>query len=130
MLGTILTFLGGPLLTNLLGAYKARLENASGQDKMAVELAVKEIESEIEARKQAAAIIIAEQGTWFTRTPRAIVQWAFALFIAKVVIYDNMLGLGSTDPIAGQVGDAFTAVLMMWFGGRTIEKVAQVFGRR
>ena len=49
MMGMIFGFLGGPLLNNLLGAYKARLENASGQDKMAVELAIKEIEAEIEA---------------------------------------------------------------------------------
>lgn len=129
MLGMIFGFLGGPLLNNLLGAYKARLENASGQDKMAVELAIKEIEAEIDARKQATIVNLAEQGSWFTRIPRALVQWSFALFVAKCVVYDNMLGLGSTDPLNGDISAWAGMVMAMWFGGRTIEKVAQIFKR-
>lgn len=129
MLGMIMGFLGGPLLNNLLAAYKARLENASGQDKMAVDLAIKEIEAEIEARKNANAIIIAEQGRWWTAAPRAIVQWSFALFVAKVVVWDKVLSLGSTDPLGGDVASWAGMLMAMWFGGRTIEKVAQIFKR-
>lgn len=129
MMGMILGFLGGPLLNNLLAAYKARLENASGQDKMAVDLAIKEIEAEIEARKNANAIIIAEQGRWWTAAPRAIVQWSFALFVAKVVVWDKVLSLGSTDPLGGDVASWAGMLMAMWFGGRTIEKVAQIFKR-
>jgi len=129
MMGMIFGFLGGPLLNNLLGAYKARLENASGQDKMAVELAIKEIEAEIEARRNANTIIIAEQGRWWTAAPRAIVQWSFALFVAKVVVWDKVLGLGSTDPLNGDVASWAGMLMAMWFGGRTIEKVAQIFRR-
>ena len=129
MLGMIFGFLGGPLLSNLLGAYKARLESMTGQDKMAVELAIKEIEAEIEARKAAQAVILAEQGTWFTRAPRAIVQRSFALFVAKCVVWDNLLGLGSTDPLNGDIASWAGMVMAMWFGGRTVEKVAQIFKR-
>jgi len=42
--------------------HKAKLAAANTQDKLAVDLAVKEIEAEIAARAQASAIIIAEQG--------------------------------------------------------------------
>ena len=129
MMGMIFGFLGGPLLNNLLGAYKARLENASGQDKMAVELAIKEIEAEIEARRNANTIIIAEQGRWWTAAPRAIVQWSFALFVAKVVVWDKVLGWGSTEPLNGDVASWAGMLMAMWFGGRTIEKVAQIFRR-
>ena len=129
MMGMIFGFLGGPLLNNLLGAYKARLESASGQDKMAVELAIKEIEAEIEARRNANTIIIAEQGRWWTAAPRAIVQWSFALFVAKVVVWDKVLGWGSTDPLNGDVASWAGMLMAMWFGGRTIEKVAQIFRR-
>jgi hypothetical protein len=45
-------------------AYKAKLAAANTQDKLAVDLAVKEIEAEIAARAQGSAIIIAEQGRW------------------------------------------------------------------
>ena len=129
MMGMIFGFLGGPLLNNLLGAYKARLENASGQDKMAVELAIKVIEAEIEARRNANTIIIAEQGRWWTAAPRAIVQWSFALFVAKVVVWDKVLGWGSTDALNGDVASWAGMLMAMWFGGRTIEKVAQIFRR-
>ncbi len=129
MLGMILGFLGGPLLTNLLGAYKARLENASGQDKMAVELAIKEIEAEIVSRTEATKVMALENGRWFTWMPRAIVQWSFALFVGKCVVWDNLLGLGSTDPLQGDIASWAGMVMAMWFGGRTLEKVAQVFKR-
>ncbi len=129
MLGMILGFLGGPLLTNLLGAYKARLENASGQDKMAVELAIKEIEAEIVSRAEATKVMALENGRWFTWMPRAIVQWSFALFVGKCVVWDNLLGLGTTDPLNGDISSWAGMVMAMWFGGRTIEKVAQIFKR-
>ena len=96
---------------------------------MAVELAIKEIEAEIEARRNANTIIIAEQGRWWTAAPRAIVQWSFALFVAKVVVWDKVLGLGSTDPLNGDVASWAGMLMAMWFGGRTIEKVAQIFRR-
>ena len=130
MISMILGFLSGPLLNNLLGAYRARLEAASGQDAKAVELAIKEIEAEIEARRNANTIIIAEQGRWWTAAPRAIVQWSFALFVAKVVVWDKVLAWGSTDPLGGDVASWAGTLMAMWFGGRSLEKIAQIFGRR
>jgi len=130
MISMILGFLSGPLLNNLLGAYRARLEAASGQDAKAVELAIKEIEAEIEARRNANTIIIAEQGRWWTAAPRAIVQWSFALFVAKVVVWDKVLAWGSTDPLGGDVASWAGMLMAMWFGGRSLEKIAQIFGRR
>ena len=58
------SLIGGPVITGLINAYKARLDAANTQDRIAADLASKEIEAEIEARKQASAIIIAEQGRW------------------------------------------------------------------
>lgn len=129
MWGTILSFIGGPIITGIIDGYKARLASINTTDAQAADLAKQEILAEIEARKAAATIILAEQGRWYTALPRTIVQYSFALFIFKCVVWDNMLGWGNTDPIRGQVGDAFTAVMVMWFGGRTIEKVAQIFKR-
>jgi len=123
------SFLGGPVVNGLIDAYKARLAATNTTDRLAAELAAKEIEAEIESRKAAQAIIIAEQGTWFTRAPRAIVQWSFAVFVAKVVVYDKVLALGSTDPLNGDIASWAGMVMVMWFGGRTIEKVAQIFKR-
>jgi hypothetical protein len=62
------SFLTGPIVNGAITAYKARLEATNSQDRMAADLAAKEIEAEIEARKQASAIILAEQAAG---TPRS-----------------------------------------------------------
>lgn len=126
----ILSFLGGPLINGLLGAYQKRLDAQTAEGAQAAGLVTEALKAEIEARKQATAVILAEQGTWFTRAPRALVQWSFALFVAKVVVYDNLLGLGSTDPLSGDVSQWAGMLMGMWFGGRTIEKVAAMFKAR
>lgn len=58
----VLSLLGGPVGTGLINAYKAKLDAANTHGRIAADLAGKEIAAEIEARKQAAALVIAEQG--------------------------------------------------------------------
>jgi hypothetical protein len=128
MLALLAPLLSG-VFSSIADAYKARLAATNTEDKLAVDLAVKEIEAEIAARQQAQTIIIAEQGRWWTALPRAIVQWSFAIFVAKVVVYDKVLGWGSTDALNGDIASWAGMVMVMWFGGRTIEKVAQIFKR-
>src|SRR5207245_2727395 len=60
------SLIGGPVITGLINAYKAKLDAANTQDRVAADLAAKEIEAEIAARREASAIIIAEQGRWYT----------------------------------------------------------------
>lgn len=127
----ILSFFGGKAFEAIVNAYKAKLEAAGKQDTLAVELAAKEIEGAIEARRTERDIIIAEQGRWWTALPRPLIAFAIAIFIWKVVVWDKVLGLGVTDPLDPKMWEAFTIVLTAYFGGRSIEKVAQVFrGRR
>mgnify|MGYP001609528812 FL=1 len=123
--GSVLNAITGPVLE----AYKARLAATNTQDKLAVDLAVKEIDAEIESRKQAGAIIIAEQGRWYTAIVRPLIVLPFAVYIWKVVIWDIVLGWGSTPAIQGDVASLMMIVIGSYFGGRTIEKVAQIFKR-
>jgi hypothetical protein len=55
------------------------------------------LEAEIEARKSANAIIIAEQGRWWTSIIRPLAALPVVIYIWKVVVYDKVLALGSTD---------------------------------
>jgi hypothetical protein len=103
------------IIKGLISAYRAKLDAANTQDRVAADLAAKEIEAEIEARKQPSAIIIAEQGRWYTAIIRR--QLAFPL------------GLGSTDPITGMIADWAGMILTAYVGGRSIEKVALIFKR-
>jgi hypothetical protein len=118
--GPVLNAITGPILD----AYKAKLAAENNQDGKVVELATKAIDAEIDARREASKIIISEQGRWWTAAPRAITCWSFAIFVAKVVVWDKVLGLGSTDALTGDVSGWAGMVMVTWFGGRSLEKIA------
>jgi len=124
------SLLSGPVVNGLINAYKAKLEAANTQDRIAADLAAKEIEAEIEARKQASAIVIAEQGRWYTAIIRPLLAFPIIIYFWKVIVFDKVLALGSTDPLTGMIGDWSGMIITAYVGGRSIEKVARVFARR
>ena len=121
--------LGGPVVNGLIAAYKAKLDAANTTERLAVDLAAKEIEAEIDARRQASAIIIAEQGRWWTAIIRPLAALPVVIYIWKVIVIDKVLGWGTTDPINGEVATWSGLIVTTYFGGRTIEKVARIFRR-
>jgi hypothetical protein len=123
------SFLGGPVVNSLINAYKAKLDAANTQDRIAADLAAKEIEADIEARKQASAIIVAEQGRWYTAIIRPLLALPVIIYFWKVIVWDKVLGLGSTDPLTGMIADWIGMIITAYVGGRSIEKVARIFRR-
>lgn len=130
MITWIATLIGGPIVRGIIESYKARLESANARDRIAAELAAKEIESEIEARKQATAIVIAEQGRWYTAIIRPLLAAPIVIYLWKVIVWDKVLNLGTTEPLTGVVAEWAGLIVMTYVGGRTIEKVARIFTRR
>jgi hypothetical protein len=125
------SFLGGPVITGLINAYKAKLDSDNTEGAQAADVTKAALLAEIDARKSANTIIIAEQGRWWTAMPRSVVQWSFAIFVFKCVVWDNVLALGTTDPLGGDIQVWAGWVMALWFGGRTIEKVATtIWGAR
>jgi hypothetical protein len=123
------SLLGGPVINGLITAYTAKLESANTQDRVAADLAVKEIEAEIEARKPASAIIIAEQGRWYTAMIRPLLALPIVIYFWKVIVWDKVLGWGVTDPITGMIADWAGVIITAYVGGRSVEKVARIFKR-
>jgi hypothetical protein len=130
MMGWIVNLIGGPIVRGLIDAYRAKLDAANARDRVAADLAAKEIEAEIEARKQASAIIIAEQGRWYTAIIRPLLALPIVIYLWKVVVWDKVLGLGTTDTLTGAVGEWAGMIVVAYVGGRSIEKVARIFARR
>src|SRR4051812_23157821 len=97
--------IGAPLITALINAYKAKLDAANTRDRIAADLAAKQIEAEIAAQKEASAIIIAEQGRWYTAIIRPLLAFPLIIYLWKVIVWDKVMGLGTTDPITGMVAD-------------------------
>lgn len=125
----IANLLGGPIVTGLLNAYKAKLDAGNTSEKIAADLAARELEVEQKEKELASQIVISEEGRWWTALPRGIVCYAAAIYVAKVVVFDKCLGLGSTPALTGDVGTWLGWLMGMWFGGRSIEKVARIIKR-
>ena len=129
MFSWLASFLAGPIVNGLISAYKAKLEAQNTQDAQAADLAAKEIAGEVALRQTEASIIRQEQGWWVTALPRPMFAFIFVIYIGKCVIWDKVLGWGSTDPLSNELAWAEHIILVGYFGGRTIEKVARIFKR-
>ncbi|MGV1446084.1 hypothetical protein ACVSQ4_27830 [Klebsiella pneumoniae] len=129
MWGAIFSFLGGPLISGLISAYKARLQSLDSQDQRALELAQAEIQAEISARAEATKLLIAEQGRWYTAMIRPLFALPFIIFAFKVVVWDKVLGLGVTDKLDPNMWSVFQTVVVSYFGATAVERVTRIFRR-
>jgi hypothetical protein len=125
----IIQLLGLPILNSLVAAYQAKLAAAGTKDAKATELAIAEIQGEIAARSAAKEIIIAEQGHWYTAIIRPLFALPFVIFIWKVVVIDNVMGLGVTDPISPMMGSVLQAIIYSYFGLAAVDRIAKLFKR-
>jgi len=121
--------IGGPIVSGLIGAYKAKLAATNTTDAQAADLAAKEIAGEVALRQTEASIIRQEEGRWYTSLPRPMFAFIFIVYVGKCVIWDKVLGWGSTDPLSPELANIEMIVIGGYFGGRTIEKVARIFKR-
>jgi hypothetical protein len=130
VLGWLGQLLGGPFAKAAVDAYRAKLSSENTSETIAADLAARELAVEQRERELAAQIVIAEQGRWYTALPRPLFAFAFIIYVWKVVVWDKVLGLGVTDPLSGDVAQWAMVVLTAYFGGRSLEKVARILGKK
>lgn len=119
----------GPIINGLISAYKAKLAAQNTTDAQATQLAIAEIQGEVVARQTEASLLRQEQGWWLTALPRPMFAFIFVIYIGKCVLWDKVLGWGSTDPLSPELANIEMIIIGGYFGGRTIEKVARIFKR-
>ena len=122
--------LGGPFAAAAVKAYQAKLTSENTSEKIAADLAARELSVEQREAELAAQTVIAEQGRWYTALPRPLFAGAYIIYVWKVVVWDKVLGWGTTDALSGDVAQWATVVLTAYFGGRSLEKVARILGRK
>src|SRR6266487_2223334 len=84
----------------------------------------------IEARRNANAVILAEQGRWYTAIIRPLLAAPVVIYLWKVIVLDIVLGLGTTDPIGGDVAEWAGWIVTAYVGGRSLEKIARTIWSR
>lgn len=129
MWGILANLISGPIVNGVIEGYKAKLASGNTSEKIAADLAEKDLELQRRERELATQLSLAEDGRWWTAAPRAVVQWSFALYVAKCVIWDKVLAWGSTDPLGGDIQVWAGWVMALWFGGRSLEKIARILKR-
>ena len=130
VLGWLGNLLGGPFAKAAVDAYRAKLSAENTSEKIAADLAARELVVEARERELATQVVIAEQGRWYTALPRPLFAFAFVIYVWKVVVWVKVLGLGSTDALGGDVAQWALIVLTAYFGGRSLEKVARILARK
>src|SRR5207344_3061673 len=97
----IIGFIGGPVIKGLIDAYNLHLRAETTDAKTAADLAAREIvaqQIEIQATTQ---LKVAEIGhPW---EPEKLAFYVVLVFFAKCVVWDTVIGLGTTPPLKGDV---------------------------
>jgi hypothetical protein len=124
------SFLGGPVITGLINAYKAKLAAGNTADKIAADLAARELAVEQREQELRVQTNIADGGRWWTAAPRALVMWAGAIYFCKGVLWDTVLGWGSTPALHGDLATWMGWLMSLWFLGRSGEKIASILARK
>jgi hypothetical protein len=127
ILGWLGNLLGGPFIKAALSAYQSKLNSENSSEKIAADLAARELAVQQREIEVQANIRIAEIGKWYE--PDHVAQYIFVAYFGKVVVWDVMLGLGSTPALHGSVADWMGLIAMFLFGKRGIENVARIIKR-
>lgn len=124
ILSWLASLLTGPMLNKALDAYKAKLSAGNDADRIAADLAMRELavqQREIEVQSE---YRIASLGHWYE--PDKLMGYAVAVYVGKLLIYDKVLGLGTTDPLGGWIETTANLIVGFYFAKRGFENVARI----
>ena len=95
MLAMILNWLGGGVLTSVLGHLEKRKALENDSQKLKTEITISEIKAELETRRQQAAIIKLQLGHPVAWVPRFLAEMAAVIYFMSIVV-DSIWDLGGT----------------------------------
>lgn len=117
-------FLGGPVAKAMIAAYQAHLTAATSDKQTAATLAAQQIAAETADAQAVAQLKIAQIGhPWEVEKLFAYVT---LLYYAKLLVWDKILGMGSTDPLTGWALVSANLVIGFYFTKRTAENVTTI----
>jgi hypothetical protein len=124
---TILSFLGGPVIKGLIEAYQAKVKAGVADNKTAADLAAVEIAAQTAETQAITQYRIAELGRWYE--PDKLMGYGVAVYVGKLLVWDKVLGLGSTDPLGGWIATTANLIVSFYFTKRGFENVARIIKR-
>ena len=130
----ILGVIGGPIAKALLAGYKAKLDSTNTSERIAADLAIKDIEAGIAARAHAKEIRMATAGFWEMRLMTFSTAFPFVAHLWAVWL-DTQFRFGWGIPKFPAPMDEWQgAILLSFFGiytlGRTVQSVGTAIAMR
>lgn len=123
----ILSFLGGPVIKGLIDAYQAKLKAGNVESKIAADLAAGEIAAQVSETNAIMQYRVAEIGHWYE--PDKLLGYCVVIYFAKLLVFDKVMGLGTTDPLAGFASTTANLIVSFYFAKRGFENVARIIKR-
>jgi hypothetical protein len=123
----IISFLGGPVIKGLIDAYQIRMKTQSADAKTAADLAAGEIAAQVSETNAIMKYRTDEIGHWYE--PDKLIGYAVAIYYGKLLVWDKVLGLGTTDPLAGFASTTANLVVAFYFAKRGFENIARIIKR-
>jgi hypothetical protein len=123
----LMQLIGGPVVSGLIGAYKAHLQATTQDNTIAADLAAKEIAAQTAETNAITQYRIAEIGhPW---EPDKLMGYFVAVYFGKLLIWDKVFGLGTTDGLQGFASTTANLVVSFYFVKRGFENVARIIKR-
>jgi hypothetical protein len=118
------SLLTGPIINAGIKAYETKLKSQNTSESIAANLAMREMdvqrrEIEVEGEYKRALI-----GRWYE--PTQLLGYIMVIYVGKVIVWDKVFALGTTDPINGAVGEWAAAIILFLIGKRGFENVARI----
>ena len=99
----------------LRSAYEAKLKAANDSERIKADITIKQLE----ARQE---VLLAEQKHWMTRWIRPAFAFPFVVYDFKVIVWDKVFELGSTDGLTPEFWKLQMIVFGAYFLTRPFEK--------
>jgi len=126
---------GGQIVGGLVDGYKAKLAAGNTTERIAADLAARELavqQTEVQAQAQ---LKVAQVGHFWE--PEKLFAYIIVIYFAKIVLFDKVLGslagytpnIFRTDPLTGEAVGWAAMVMAFYFGKRGIENVARIIKR-
>lgn len=123
MFGGLLSMINplGQLTKQLADAYAAKSNAVTEQARIAAD-------ERIEAIKAQRDVVVSSVGDrWWS--PRVIMGWCVAIYVAKIIVWDTVLQLGVTPNPGSQVTSIVLTVIGFYFVTGTAERIATTIKR-
>jgi hypothetical protein len=121
---SIMSFIGGPVISGLISAYREHLKATTTDKQTASNLAGQEIAAQTAETQAITSLKIAQIGHPFE--PEKLAMYITLFFYGKVMIWDKCFGLGSTDEVTGASAIWAGLIMSFYFAKRGAENVTTI----